>query len=205
MAVSVSGCFPVRYRGGQGFVWQGNSDVKARSCGDCGVSDLDAFRPCATYATVARFIPISGNLVHHAIEFYLKGALIDELDDRARRKFRHNLQKLWKRYKQQRRNPALDKFDETISDINKFERIRYPEEILRLGMLAEIGPVRNTFTPPPGHRQPKAARYRLVLDEVDELVKLIFQIENVNPTFFTQTLDEHAKRYLDHQNKFALS
>jgi HEPN domain-containing protein len=158
------------------------------------------------YATTARLSPTPGNLIHHAIEFFLKAALIEKLDEAARRnKFRHNLGKLWRRYKRERNDPALDKFNQTISDINKFERIRYPEEMLRLGMLAEIGPVRNTFTPPPGRRQPKAARYQLALDEVDELVKLILQIENVNPTFYTQSLDEHAKRYLDHQNKSPLS
>jgi hypothetical protein len=158
----------------------------------------------ARYAMVARFGPISGNLVHHAIEFFLKGALIDKLDEAARRKFHHNLQKLWKKYKNQRNDPALAKFDQTISDINKFERIRYPEEMLRLGMLAEIGPVRNTFPQPRGTKRPRAARYQLAFDEVDELVELIFQIERLNPEFFTRSLDEDAKRYLEHQNNFSL-
>jgi HEPN domain-containing protein len=117
------------------------------------------------YATTAKFSPIPGNLVHHAIEFFLKAALIEKLDETARRnKFRHNLSKLWRRYKRERNNSALDKFDQTISDINRFEGIRYPEEILRLGMLAEIGPVRNTYDPPPGVNRPRAARYQLALD-----------------------------------------
>jgi|SRR5215831_14725742 len=154
------------------------------------------------YATTAKFSPIPGNLVHHAIEFFLKAALIEQLDEAARRnKYRHNLSKLWRLYKRERNNPALDKFNQTISDINKFERIRYPEEILRLGMLAEIGFVRNTFAPPPGAKRPTGARYQLALDEVDELVKLIFEIERINPAFYMGSLDEHAKRYLDHQNK----
>jgi HEPN domain-containing protein len=158
----------------------------------------------ARYAMIVRFIPIPGNLVHHAIEFLLKGALIEQLDEAARRKFSHNLQKLWRRYKRERDNPFLAKFDQTISDINKFERIRYPEEIRRLGMLTEIGPVRNTFPQPPGAKRLRAARYQLAFDEVDELVKLIFQIEGINPPFFTSSLDAGAKRYLNHQNKFPL-
>ena len=36
----------------------------------------------ARYATTAKFAPIPGNLVHHAIEFFLKGALIEKLDNR---------------------------------------------------------------------------------------------------------------------------
>ena len=156
------------------------------------------------YIAARYFIPIAGNLVHHAIEFLLKGALIEQLDEAARRKFRHNLQKLWRHYKRERNNPALAKFDQTISDINKFERIRYPEEMLRLGMLAEIGPVRNTFPQPRGAKRPRAARYQLAFDEADALVELIFQIEGLNPEFFTSSLDEGAKRYLEHRNNFPL-
>jgi hypothetical protein len=154
------------------------------------------------YATIAQLLPISGNLVHHAIEFFLKGSLIDKLDQAARQEFRHNLPKLWLRYKRERNNPTLNKFDQTISDINKFERIRYPEEIFRLGMLAEIGFVRNTFPQPLGTKRPPGARYQMALDEVDALVQLIFQIEDINPSFFM--LGDDAKRYLNYQNKFPL-
>jgi HEPN domain-containing protein len=110
----------------------------------------------ARYAVVARLAPVSGNLAHHAIEFYLKGALINELDQAARRKMSHKLLKLWRRYKRGRQNPALDKFDQTISDINKFERIRYPEA----RHVAFTGFVRNTT-------RKSGQEYDLALDEVD--------------------------------------
>jgi HEPN domain-containing protein len=158
----------------------------------------------ARYAVVAGLVPASGNLVHHAIEFYLKGALIEDLDEAARRKMYHNLRRLWRRYKKQRNNLVLDKFDQTIQDIYKFEKIRYPEEILRLGMLAEIGFVRNTPITQGTGLTPPGARYELALDEVDELVKLIFQIENINPKFYTDRLNEHARRYLEHRNQFLI-
>ena len=157
----------------------------------------------ARYATVAGLVPASGNLIHHAIEFYLKGALIKKLNEAARRKLHHNLRRLWRLYKKERNNPVLDKFDQTIRDINKFERIRYPEEILNLGMLAEIGFVRNT-SKTQGGSTPPGARYQLALDEVDELVKLIFQIENINPKFYINRLNEHSRRYLDYQNQFPM-
>jgi hypothetical protein len=135
---------------------------------------------------------------------YLKGALIEKLDEVARRKFHHNLPRLWRLYKKERNNPALHKFDQTIRDINKFERIRYPEEIFRLGMLAEVGFARS---PPPnagGAKPPRGEHYVLALDEVDELVKLIFKIERLNPQFFIGRLNEHGKRYLDYQNRFPM-
>ena len=153
----------------------------------------------ARYAVVARLAPVSGNLAHHAIEFYLKGALIKELDQAARRKMGHKLLKLWRRYKRGRQNPALDKFDQTISDINKFERIRYPEEILRLGMSLITGFVRNIT-----QKSGQEPSYDLALDEVDALAKLIFQIENKNPGFFTNRLNVHGRQYLEHENKSRL-
>jgi hypothetical protein len=110
----------------------------------------------------------------------------------------------WRRYKRERINPALNKFDQTIRDINKFERIRYPEEIFTLGMLAEIGFARSPPPSPGTGKPPRAERYVLALDEIDELVKLIFQIEGLNPQFFIGGLNEHAKRYLNHQNRFPL-
>jgi hypothetical protein len=137
------------------------------------------------------------------MEFFLKGALIEQLDENARRKFRHNLGRLWRRYKKERNNPGLAKFDQTIRDINKFERIRYPEEIFRLGMLAEIGFERSPPLPR-GLKAPPGERYVLALNEVDELVNLIFQIEGLNSKFYISGLNDHAKRYLDHQNMFPM-
>ena len=55
-----------------------------------------------------------------------------------------------------------------------------------------------------GRETAPGAHYQLVLEEVDELVKLIFQIERINPTFFTGSFDEDAKRYLNYQNKSSL-
>ena len=78
-------------------------------------------------SAIAWFSPVSGNLLHHAIEFYLKGALIKILDERARRKIGHDVGKLWRRYKREIGDTSLDRFDQTIADLNKFERIRYPE------------------------------------------------------------------------------
>jgi HEPN domain-containing protein len=146
------------------------------------------YQIAARYSAAAAFLPVVGNLAHHAIEFYLKGALIKELDEVKRRKIGHDLPKLWRLYKKQKHDPALDKFDQTIRDINKFERIRYPEEILRLGMVVEAGFARS---PPPNPRvgkPPPGERYFLALNEVDELVKLMFQIEGLNPEFFTTRL-----------------
>jgi hypothetical protein len=69
--------------------------------------------------------PVSGNLLHHTVELFLKAALSDIPIKRLRSKkeFGHDLSKLWAhfcvRVKQQ--NPLHTK---TINDINQFEEIR---------------------------------------------------------------------------------
>jgi HEPN domain-containing protein len=161
------------------------------------------YQIAARFAAAAGFSPTAGPLAHHAIEFYLKGALIDNLNEADRRNLHHHLQEIWELYKKERNNPTLDKFDQTIKDINKFERIRYPEEILKLGMVAEVGFARSTPRTS-AHKPPPGERYELALNEVDELVKLIFQLEDLNPVFFMGGLNQHAKKYLDHQNNFPM-
>ena len=127
------------------------------------------YQIAARFCTIAEFSPVSGNTYHHAIEFYLKGALIEKLDEERRRNFSHDVRKLWRVYKKEFADPSLNKFDRTIAGLHKFERIRYPEQISTNGMTSEVGFVRNTAV------FPSSTRYELVVDELDELVKVIFE------------------------------
>ncbi len=96
----------------------------------------------------------------------------------------------------------LNKFDRTITDLDKFEGIRYPERIIRLGMTLEAGFVRN----PAPVQHAGMPRYEIVLEELDELVQVIFKLANLNPAFFTNMLHrEDGRRYLNDQNKTPLS
>jgi HEPN domain-containing protein len=158
------------------------------------------YQIAARFSVIAGFIPISGNLFHHAIEFYLKGALIEKMDESLRRKFRHDVRRLWRRYKNEVANPLLDKFDRAIADLHRFERIRYPEEIATHGMAGEIGFVRNN-TLSSGTSIYQTPRYHLVVDELDELVKIIFETSKLNPQFFTRRLNADALHYLKKQNQ----
>jgi HEPN domain-containing protein len=93
----------------------------------------------ARFAAIAGFIPVSGNLAHHAVEMYLKGYLCRNLTEKERRRLGHSLRKIWRKVKQDIGDSTLDTFDATISAIDHFERIRYPEEIARSGMTATVG------------------------------------------------------------------
>ena len=80
------------------------------------------------YAVIAGLNPTAGNLLHHAVEMCLKGALAKKgksTDDL--RELRHALPKIWKEFKAQ--YPYhLNSFDPTIRGLHQFEEIGYPDQ-----------------------------------------------------------------------------
>jgi hypothetical protein len=63
-------------------------------------------------------------------------------------------------------------------------------------MISEVGFTRNTSP----NRAQKPPRYELVVPELDELVKVIFETSSLNPDFFTGGQHPDALRYLKEQN-----
>ena len=47
--------------------------------------------------------------------------------------------------------------------------------------------------------------YEIVVEEIDSLVKVIFQKSSINPKFFTNPLKFEAKTYLNKENESPLS
>jgi hypothetical protein len=93
------------------------------------------------YCVAARFllhaqrIPVCGNLFHHAVEMLLKGGLAKKrkLSLSALEKMKHKLKALWREYKSDFPDPGLKRHDKTISLLDKFEDIRYPDRVLASG------------------------------------------------------------------------
>jgi hypothetical protein len=86
------------------------------------------------YGVFAGLMPVAANLHHHAIEMFLKGALSKSMSlEELKRKLGHRLPKIWTKFKRQASDPSLNRFDKIIKELNKFEDIRYPDEILRRG------------------------------------------------------------------------
>jgi len=80
------------------------------------------------YAVFAALIPVAGNLLHHAVEHFLKGGLAKTtpLDD-MKKKLGHKLPKIWDAFKTQANDPTLARFDDVISTLDEFEELRYPD------------------------------------------------------------------------------
>ena len=104
------------------------------------------------YAVFAGLNPTAGNLLHHAVEMCLKGALAKKGKSTADLKeLRHELPGIWKEFKSQYPH-YLDFFDPTIRGLHQFAEIRYPDQIAAQGMLSEIGRgKRPPLSEPPSH------------------------------------------------------
>jgi hypothetical protein len=155
----------------------------------------------ARYSAFAWFHPVSGNLFHHAIEMFLKGYLcsgksLDEL-----KKLGHRLCSLWVCFKQEVAEPGLDRFDQTVTDLDKFESIRYPDRIVSLGMRSFISITHRHADLDESQARPEP-KYQVVVKEIDELVSVIFEKASVNPRFYTDSLPAAAQEYLAKDNEF---
>jgi len=147
------------------------------------------------YAVLAGQIPVAGNLLHHAIEMYLKGGLAKTMALQQLKRLSHKLPNLWSTFKGQFADPALSSFDTLVSSLHAFEDLRYPDSILSKGMLVKMGIVRVSVAPPGASTRPEPT-YELYLEEIDALVGKIFEVVPVNPAFFLGGLQSKAREYL---------
>ena len=125
------------------------------------------------YAAFAAFIPVTGNLLHHAVEMFLKGGLSKKgvsLDNLKR--FGHNLPNIWAKFKTKFDEPILDHSDDAITALHRFEDIRYPDAIVAKGIQAAINITRQGALPLDSSRTEPT--YELCVQDIDELVGQIF-------------------------------
>jgi hypothetical protein len=166
---------------------------------------VEFFRLGVGYYVVGRFaafsqlFPVAGNLLHHAIEMFLKGALVRSVGLGALKGIKHDLKKLWSEFKKHHTSTESDSFDEAIGELHRFGRLRYPDVVIGEGMELTFDVFREhrVETSSPGKPLP---RYSLVLEDVDALVKFISQNQRVNPRFHLQRIPAEAVDFLYRQN-----
>jgi hypothetical protein len=136
-------------------------------------------------AVFAGGAPVAGNLLHHAVEMLIKGALARHESTAQLRSYGHRLPKLWKSFRLRYPIPTLASHEPTVRALEKFEKIRYPDAYVASGMFFSTPvcrpgtPTRRNFaagtsTPP---------TYSVVLAEVDELVRSVYEAASLNPDF----------------------
>lgn len=141
------------------------------------------------YAAFAGLNPVVGNILHHAVEHFLKGALSKTKPLPEPKRLVHNLPAIWAAFKTQAGDPALAQFDDVISTLHEFEELRYPDSVMASGMqctinIAKAGAAMTSGT----STVPMPPLYELCLEEIDELVGAIFVAASRNPKTYFPTL-----------------
>ena len=128
---------------------------------------------------------------------FLKGYLSLSLDEAGRIKLGHNLPRIWKKFKAAVADPGLNAYDNLIRGLNRFWRVRYPEEMVDKGMVATIGFGNGGSAPASPHGQPV---YDLLVGPIDDVVRVICERSSFNMLFFTGGYNKHATEYLELEN-----
>lgn len=156
----------------------------------------------ARSAALAGLSTVCGNLYHHAIEMLLKARLSQEhtLEELRSPAFGHKLLSLWKAFKCSVSVSDLDHFDNTIETLNAFERIRYPDNIIKEGASISISLDRPSAPSIYGAGIQPPPRYEVVITDIDRLVARIFEVSSRNPFFFTGSMNPYAREAITRDN-----
>jgi hypothetical protein len=158
---------------------------------------IEGDRGCGPHPGTATSTRAIANLLHHAVETALKGALAKKgMDLKALRDLNHDLPKIWREFTAQY---GIDgsAFDSVIAELQKFETIRYPDKIVSQGLASMITP--GKLSAPTGHM-----RYVLWLGEIDELMDKIFTAGSISHKAFAGCVNmPMANEYLIKQNEVA--
>jgi hypothetical protein len=169
-------------------------------------SSASQYYVAGRFAVFAALNPVAANLMHHAIEMYLKGALLKSKTKTLKelKQLGHSLPKCWEAFKAQVNDPGLSKFDAVISEIHKYEDLRYPDQNSK-GMQSMFDVVRWTHPSPPIPTTTidPLPSYRLCLPDVDELVAAIFTAAGKNTQVYLRFMKPEANEYFGRDNSEA--
>jgi hypothetical protein len=150
--------------------------------------------------------PVAANLVHHAIEMFLKAGLCAHTNETQRRCLGHDLTRLMEEFKAHHDPEGkLAEFDECLSELQKYEDIRYPEGMLgghgAIGLYLQFGGARMTKEPSILAGPSDLVEYTLIMSEIDVLVKAICGAASIrNLGLLATTYREPGRSYLREQN-----
>jgi hypothetical protein len=149
----------------------------------------------------AGLLPVCGNLYHHTLEMFLKAGLSRKRSLlELKKQFSHRLIDIWNAFKADFPSTTLLQFDTTIADIEEFEDVRYPNNVLKNGaqMLVDW---KSTPVQIVGPSAPPM--YRLNVNDIDRLIGEIFGVSSRNSLFFTSSLKPDARAMLARDNPVA--
>lgn len=154
------------------------------------------------YAAFSGLSNVCGILFHHAMEMYLKGYLCLRLDEKQLTTLGHSLHKSWNNFKKDFSESGLQRFDETIRALDQHETLRYPEWVAPTGAMTVIINISKPKDPQfSNSKLNKGVQFDLVVDELDELAKLVLEKSIINTAAFTQRFNIDAQAFLKRDNR----
>lgn len=152
------------------------------------------------FAVRAGLLTTAGTLLHHAIELFLKAALVERLSpERLRRRYEHSLLKLWSEFKDD--DDALDRHSATIEGLDGFWELRYPDPLVDVSTVLCFGWTRTPDLP----EHPAASTsnlHVLAVDEIDQLVIEVLDRAAIDPLLY-RPLNPEGLAMLTHRNEHA--
>ena len=159
------------------------------------------------YGMFAGLLPVAANLHHHGIEMLLKGALSKTMTlEELKEKLMHNLPKMWTKFKKQANDPSLNRFNKVIKELCKYNDVRYPDKTLRSGarMMFDITRAGAAQSFETGKIVTSMPKYKLCLEDIDDLVSEIFRVASRNPKVYLNMrfAKTEAREFLFRDNVF---
>ena len=152
------------------------------------------------FAANAELVPVSGNLLHHAVEMLLKACLVSQVSMAELKRTGHDLTRLWQQaveYWPEIQTPA---HSTTIAELQRFERLRYPDSAIADGAAMTL-----TLAPSWDRAHFRSAdtsvpQYYLALSGVDALFRELFKKADANPEVFVRGLSTAAQTAFGNAN-----
>jgi hypothetical protein len=144
----------------------------------------------------------TGNLLHHAVEMMLKGELSRTIpleDLKEKKNFGHSLPKCWAAFKALFPTEDLTEFDPMIAELDRFEKIRYPDHILAHGAGIGFGFGRWRPGTVSGGAKP-VPQYTLAIGDVDAFIARAIRLCHMNPKPYFSFLTPEGRNLLQKYN-----
>jgi len=146
------------------------------------------------FAALTGLMPVSGNLIHHAVEMMLKGRLTHTLTlaQMAAPPYRHCLPRIWQAFKALFPGEDLTRFDQFIDLLHDFDSIRYPDRIMRQGAQMAVGFVTENRMGGHDPARPEPS-YRLSITDLDDMLNALFRHCSINPQAYLHAYNDAAE------------
>jgi hypothetical protein len=150
------------------------------------------------FAALTHCIPVAGNLIHHAVEMFIKCALIRTSSLGDLKALGHRLPILWSRFQAVHSQVRCSHLDSAVAEIERFERLRYPDSVVAEGMQVSMTIYRAHFARLPDGPQPP---YHLVLEDVDEIASVAMRASGLSSSSFNPSHDDAVISYMNRENR----